>query len=342
MHRILQLGNRGGEHKGRWCISVAQIVHNPGVGIGSGARKCSPGTPCCQTLSQQRRLAWNQLPRSARSDKFFINMSEHIALKQPDQTMKLPSNPRVNKSCFKTTTPAWTLNSIQTCNQMHSPHYACIINYFTCVWSSEAWAVEMKLLVQILVSSRHAMIKLVPKIIHWYWSLLMCLDLQLLIVINSIVLLKMLESITEFITKLKHILQIISHDYRLLSNCVAKQVINLWCCQQQVQEEVGKKQLWDNYIALINHSIFKNFCTASSNVMEPSPCTSLLVESFPKTPRTKQNKTNKQPSFIDRSVCTYRVFKGEKKTMVFFWCKGMAIGCTAMNFFLLQKKSRET
>lgn len=47
----------------------------------------------------------------------------------------------------------------------------------------------------------------------------MCLDLQLLTVINSIVLLKMLESMTEFITKLKHILQIISHDYRLLSNC---------------------------------------------------------------------------------------------------------------------------
>lgn len=40
----------------------------------------------------------------------------------------------------------------------------------------------------------------------------MFLDLQLLIVINSIVLLKMLELIKEFITKLKHILQLISHD----------------------------------------------------------------------------------------------------------------------------------
>ncbi len=218
MHRILHLGNRGGEHKGRWCISVAQIVHNPGVGVGSGARKCSPGTPCCQTLCQQRRLAWNQLPISARADKFFINMSENIALKQPDQTMKLPSNPKVNKSCFKTTTPAWTLTLYKLVTKCIL-HYPCIINYFTCVWSSEAWAVEMKLLLQILVSSIHAMIILVPKIIHWYWSLLMCLDLQLLIVINSIVLLKMPELITEFITKLKHILQIISHDDSLLSNC---------------------------------------------------------------------------------------------------------------------------
>jgi hypothetical protein len=145
-------------------------------------------------------------------------MSENIALKQPDQTMKLPSNPKVNKSCFKTTTPAWTLTLYKLVTKCIL-HYPCIINYFTCVWSSEAWAVEMKLLLQILVSSIHAMIILVPKIIHWYWSLLMCLDLQLLIVINSIVLLKMPELITEFITKLKHILQIISHDDSLLSNC---------------------------------------------------------------------------------------------------------------------------
>ncbi len=124
---------------------------------------------------------------------------------------------------------------------------------------------------------------------------------------------------------------------------MAKQVINLCdVVNNKFKRKLEKSNYGINYIALINHSIFKNFCTASSNVMEPSPCTSLLVESFPKTPRTKQNKTNKQPSFIDRSVCTYRVFKGEKKTMVFFWCKGMAIGCTAMNFFLLQKKSRET
>jgi hypothetical protein len=55
-----------------------------------------------------------------------------------------------------------------------------------------------------------------------------------------------------------------------------------------------------------NHSLFKNFCTTSPNVMEPSHAP-LLVESFPKTPRTrseasgfsrshnyeaKQNKTN--------------------------------------------------
>jgi hypothetical protein len=150
-------------------------------------------------------------------------MSEYITLKQPDQTMKLPSNPRVNKNCFKTTTPWSKTTSARTLTLYKLVtkcilHYPCIINDFTCVWSSEAWAVEMKLLLQILVSNRHAMIKLVPKTIHWYWSLLMFLDLQLLIVINSIVLLKMLELNTEFITKLKHILQIISHDYRLLSN----------------------------------------------------------------------------------------------------------------------------
>ncbi len=34
-----------------------------------------------------------------------------------------------------------------------------------------------------------------------------------------------------------------------------------------------------------NHSIFKNFCTTSPNIMEPSRCTP-LIESFPKTPRT--------------------------------------------------------
>jgi hypothetical protein len=56
-----------------------------------------------------------------------------------------------------------------------------------------------------------------------------------------------------------------------------------------------------------NHSIFKNFCTASPNVMEP-----VLIESFPTTPRTRSEafkfggshnyitEQNKLPSFIDR------------------------------------------
>jgi hypothetical protein len=64
-----------------------------------------------------------------------------------------------------------------------------------------------------------------------------------------------------------------------------------------------------------NHSIFKNFYTASPDIMEPSPCThsySVLVESFPKTQRTQSEAPlpsvdlittiqNKLPSFIDRS-----------------------------------------
>jgi len=73
-----------------------------------------------------------------------------------------------------------------------------------------------------------------------------------------------------------------------------------------------------------NHSIFKNFCRASSNGMEPSWCTLSLVESFPKTPRTlfeasqfggshnyktKQNKTNLDlPSQIDKRGVSTRVF----------------------------------
>jgi hypothetical protein len=58
-----------------------------------------------------------------------------------------------------------------------------------------------------------------------------------------------------------------------------------------------------------NHSIFKNFCTASPNIMEPSPCTPPHRELFQRHQEhnlkhpssidlitTKQNKTNYLPS----------------------------------------------
>ncbi len=58
------------------------------------------------------------------------------------------------------------------------------------------------------------------------------------------------------------------------------------------------------------HSIFKNFCTASPNIMYQEAHAPLLVKSFPKTPRTRSKhpglvdlittKQNKLPSFVDR------------------------------------------
>ncbi len=68
-----------------------------------------------------------------------------------------------------------------------------------------------------------------------------------------------------------------------------------------------------------NHSIFKNFCTASPTVVEPSWCTpppeelskdtkdviwSILVRWL----SSLQNKTNKLPSFIDR--CEWYIAMG--------------------------------
>jgi hypothetical protein len=64
-----------------------------------------------------------------------------------------------------------------------------------------------------------------------------------------------------------------------------------------------------------NHSIFMNFCTASPNVMEPSPCTSLLrafqrhQEHNLKHPLSLVDlittKQNKLPSFIDRYLLLF-------------------------------------
>jgi hypothetical protein len=62
---------------------------------------------------------------------------------------------------------------------------------------------------------------------------------------------------------------------------------------------------------LRNHSIFKNFCTASPTVMKPSGCTPPPQELSKDTKNVNwsipvpwissvQNKTNKLPSFIDR------------------------------------------
>jgi len=75
-------------------------------------------------------------------------------------------------------------------------------------------------------------------------------------------------------------------------------------------------QLWFNLINFQwrNHSIFKNFCTTSPNIMEPSPCTppcgelsndtKNMIWSIPfRRISQLQNKTkqNKLPSFIDTS-----------------------------------------
>jgi hypothetical protein len=69
--------------------------------------------------------------------------------------------------------------------------------------------------------------------------------------------------------------------------------------------------------------IFKNFYTANPNTMKPSRAP-LLLESFPKRPRTrfeasgfggshkyKQNNTNKLPSFIGRCFSKPWVLKFE-------------------------------
>jgi hypothetical protein len=78
--------------------------------------------------------------------------------------------------------------------------------------------------------------------------------------------------------------------------------------------------MWFNF-QWRNHSIFKNFCTASPNAMKPSQCTPPPQE-LPKSPRAwseasrfgrsqkhKQSKTNKLPSFIDRSCYVFRVME---------------------------------
>jgi hypothetical protein len=71
-------------------------------------------------------------------------------------------------------------------------------------------------------------------------------------------------------------------------------------------------QLRFNLIQWRNHSIFKNFCTTSPTVMEPSPCAPPHLKPPSWVDLICKNKTNKLSSFIDRC----HSFKTIKKRIV--------------------------